>query len=279
MSGGLWTGSDVAEWPVFVINLSSATSRWHTASRQLEQHGIGFERISGVDGPRLSPAEIARVYDAKRNRRIAKAPMAPEEIGCYLSHIRAWQRIGELGLTGAFVLEDDFVAATKLPDVLRSIPALPENWDIIKLHCGSAVHGWKLQPLVPGHDLFELAKVPIRTLGYAVTGRAAALLVEKSVPFARPIDIDHKHWWEAGLKIKGVYPPVLEVDPRYLSTSTIGQARRRWREQATFVERVARGLRHVRDETRYQIGLRRHRLMRVSPQADAGMDVAEPTSK
>jgi len=244
----------------------------------LEHQGFVFERISGVDGARLSTADIADVYDAKRNRRIAKTPMTPEEIGCYLSHIQAWRRIGELGLSGAFILEDDFVAAANLADVLKSIPALAENWDLIKLHCGSVVHGWKLQPLVPGHDLFEFTKVPIRTLGYAITDRAAARLVERSVPFARPIDIDHKHWWELGVRIMGVYPPVLEVDHRYLSTSTIGEARRRRREQATFLERVARGVRHIRDETRYQIGIRKHRPIRVPPEAEAETDVVEPTS-
>jgi glycosyl transferase family 25 len=250
-------------WPVYVINLANATSRWDSASSQLKQLDVVFERLPAIDGARLSPSEVSAVYDARRNRRMCKVPMTLEEIGCYLSHVAAWRRIVELSLPGGFVLEDDFIATAAFRSVVATIPSLPSGWDIIKLHSGQAARGRKIETLAAGHNLYEFLRVPIRTLGYAITRQAAARLIETSVPFARPIDIDHKHYWQLGLTIRGVFPSVLEVDPRYIATSTIGQARLRWRRQATLPERIARALRHLRDEARYQIGVCRRRPART----------------
>jgi glycosyl transferase family 25 len=98
-----------ADWPAFVINLENARERWAAASAQLTRLGIAFERLPAVDGTKLSKEQVSRVYDGDRNRQVSKAPMCPEEIGCYLSHIEAWKHIAARGAAGGFVFEDDFL--------------------------------------------------------------------------------------------------------------------------------------------------------------------------
>src|SRR5438477_7156485 len=101
-------------WPAYVINLAANTRRMEDSARQLGAQGIAWRRIDAVDGRALSSAEIARVYDARRNAQSAKHPLVAPEIGCYLSHIAAWRAVAESNAPGGFIFEDDFAADASL---------------------------------------------------------------------------------------------------------------------------------------------------------------------
>ena len=75
--------------PVYVINLDRAPARLAHAERELAGQGIAFRRLRGRR-PDLTDAEIARVYDAARNRGSYHAALQKGEIACFLSHRRAW---------------------------------------------------------------------------------------------------------------------------------------------------------------------------------------------
>jgi glycosyl transferase, family 25 len=250
----------LTDWPIFVITMDGQERRWQSASSQLAAQGLCFDRLPAIAGSALSASDIAAAYDAERNRRVWKTPMTVEEIGCYLSHIAAWTKIAASGVEAGIILEDDFLAAPQLADILRRLPAAATSeWDIIKLHCGPAIEGNLVEPLTPQHGLFALQRVPIRTLGYVISREAAARLAAVSRPFSRPIDIDHKHFWEHDLRIFAVFPSLLDIDPTFLADSTIGDSRKKLRESASTREAIGRGMRHFRDEFRYQIALRRRR--------------------
>ena len=68
------------------------------AARQLAGHGIEFQRIEAVDGRSLPDSEIDAVYDKAANLRRMRYDLIRPEIGCYLSHVEAWRRIGGGGV-------------------------------------------------------------------------------------------------------------------------------------------------------------------------------------
>src|SRR5262245_50482176 len=122
-------------WPVYVINLAADTRRMGDSACQLDAQGIPWRRIDAVDGRALSGAEIARVYDARRNAQHAKHPLVAPEIGCYLSHIAGWQAVAAGAAAGGFIFEDDFAANDALARVLDllSTDAARGDWDMVKL--------------------------------------------------------------------------------------------------------------------------------------------------
>src|SRR5256885_4141319 len=105
-------------WPAYVFNRAGNTRRMEGSARQLGAQGIAWRRMDAVDGRALSNAEIARVYDARRNARSGKHPLVAPEIGCYLSHIAAWRAVAEGSAPGGFIFEDDFAADASLARVL-----------------------------------------------------------------------------------------------------------------------------------------------------------------
>ena len=90
-----------------VINLPQSTDRLRSLNEQLNAHPyLDVEVIEAVDGRRLSPEETDRAFDSRRFRRHYHRNPRPGEIGCTLSHQKAYRRIKETGVN-TLILEDD----------------------------------------------------------------------------------------------------------------------------------------------------------------------------
>jgi len=262
--------AEAKAWPSFIINLDAAAGRWTSVNRQFERLGIVHERIRAVAPADLARTDLSAVYDEKRNRIVAKRELAREEIGCYLSHIQAWRRIVDSGASGGFVFEDDFISDPALPDIMTSLASGPGDWDIVKLYGPARISGKRLRALTKGFDLLSTGAVPAHCLGYAITASAAARLSVSSLPFARPVDLDHKHWWEQRLTIRLVSPSPLQRDTQHLATSGIEAGRRSKHAPLPAPLRLVRNLRY---QLRYRIALAYHTVL-----ARDGVAAAESVS-
>lgn len=255
-------------WPAYVINLADSTARLEAVTAEMAAQGIGFERIEAVDGRRLPPEEIAAAYDAGRNRREGRHPLVASEIGCYLSHLRAWERIaaGEAG--GGFVFEDDFAARPHLAAVLEALAGDGDEtgdgagdangtggWDMVKLftlHPDVPLSG--ARALLPGVSLGIPYRVPTCLIAYGLTRAAAGRLCARALPFFRPVDEDQKFVWETGLRVALVLPPPVAQGRQETAAGTVGAARRAARRRG-----LGPMLRSLRYGMRYRAALARHR--------------------
>lgn len=248
-------------WPAHVINLAANTLRLAAVSQVLGRLGIGFQRIDAVNGWTLAPAEIARVYDAARNARDGRQPLVAAEIGCYLSHVAAWQRIAAGPAPGGFVFEDDFDAT---PDLARVLAALSADtpgddplagWDMVKLFTlDPGVRLGAARDLCPGVRIGIPYRVPTCLIGYGLTQSAAAHLLARALPFFRPVDEDQKFVWETGLRVALVLPAPVILGDQQTATGTVGRARREGRRGG-----VRQGLHQLRYALHYRLALARHR--------------------
>lgn len=243
-------------WPSYVINLADNTARMDNARAQLEAQGIAFTRVEAVNGWTLPEAEIARVYDAKANAARARHDLVPAEIGCYLSHIKAWRAIAEGEAPGGYIFEDDFDADETLFSGLTALSRDGgSDWDMVKLFTFQPEA--KLvseRPLSPNLRLVVPFRVPTCLIGYGLTKAAAQTLLAQAVPFFRPVDEDQKYYWETGLRVALTLPAPIKVGDQQAVTGTIGKARRDAAQGG--LKRLWRGL---RTQIAYQVALRWHR--------------------
>ena len=246
-------------WPAYVINLMQNTKRFASSAAQLGKQGIPFERINAVNGWTLPESEIARVYDAGANRRRARYPLVPPEIGCYLSHIDAWRRIAMEPAEGGFVFEDDLRAADDLGEVLALLAKDRRDWDMVKL--------FTLNPdpkcvarrrLGSTHEIVVPYRIPSCTIGYGLTRETARRLANLAIPFCRAVDEDHKFFWELGLRVAQVLPGPVTVGDQQTVTGTIGVER--WAvRQAKGASRLIQAYRNFSYQLRYTILLHYYR--------------------
>ena len=198
------------KFKVFLINLDKSTERREKCEAELNKYGIPFERVAGVYGNDVPDEEVERVYDSRQNQRRYKKVLGRGEIGCYLSHIKCWQKIVDDGLDYAVILEDDF----KLNDAFKDFEGLFEqlqDWDYVRLAFSSRnVPICQREPITSVYDLVYYKKVPINTLAQAVSLQGAKKLLENSKCFFRPVDVDMKHYWEKGINVLGIDPPLIK---------------------------------------------------------------------
>lgn len=237
--------------PVYVINLDRSPDRWQNATRQLGDLAIPHARLTAVDGDDLTPDEMRSVVGRKPVLYRWLRELSPSEIGCYLSHRTAWERIAGSGRPGGFVFEDDFVAGPDLFAVMTALSRL--NFYkfpvMIKMYVAEQDAGFRyrtrlamLHPLTDEHWLRLPRRASDGTLAYYISATGAGKLVKKSRAFYRPVDDAVRRVWETGVTVFTVLPPpVLHGD----GPSLIGPGRRTAR--AAVAGEAAYGARHARE--------------------------------
>ncbi|TQV76515.1 glycosyltransferase family 25 protein [Aliikangiella marina] len=240
-----------ARFKVFLINLESSKQRLLNSQQLLKAANVDFERLDAVNGSLLSQSQIDKIYQFNQGAQYYKT-LSKGEIGCYLSHRKAWQKIVTEQLDFAVILEDDFASCGQLGEVIRALENLKYPWDYIKLAEHSrkrnSVFEWQQDHL----SLCIYDKVPARTLAQAVSLTGAKKLLVHSEQITRPIDIDLQHWWEKDLSIFGLSQ--VPVTPNLAIKSEISELGRnksvRLSRAAQFKQRLAFKIKNRRETQR-----------------------------
>jgi glycosyl transferase family 25 len=210
--------------PVYVINLDKDTDRLATVSASLKALGIAFQRLPAIVGaPHLEDPEKVDLARFRSRNRI-KQPRAGE-VGCYLSHVRALEELVANGAPWGVVLEDDAQCLEGLPEVLRELGSV-DDWDIAKLFCFHRGTPITVRRLGNGRSLCVHLTRTTSCAAYAVTRRAAQVLIPRLIPMSQPVDHALDRPWESGLRIRGVRPFVVGLAP-HCAVTTLGKKERR----------------------------------------------------
>ncbi|MEQ8368005.1 MAG: glycosyltransferase family 25 protein [Roseicyclus sp.] len=247
------------DWPIYLINLDTDVARLDQTGAELNDAGIAWRRIPAVNGRALSAAELAQHYDAEAAANHARYPLVPPEIGCYLSHRAAWQALIDSNAEGAVVLEDDLRVVGDLSAVINALKADKGDWDIAKLFSFRPIRFLGSPRALTGSARIGTPhRVPSTTLGYAITLAGARKALAASDRFFRPIDEDHKFFWESGLRIDAVDPSPLAVGTQDTAAGTVSEVRLRANaaEPRTTLQQTWINMRY---QLRYRIGLWRAR--------------------
>lgn len=197
--------------PIYVINLAAAADRLAHAESELTRQGLALRRLPAVEARGLDAAALTGVFDRERSRRTYHVPMQKGEIACFLSHRLAWQRfLGESDAPFAAILEDDFEMRGNLAALIEAVAAanlLP--WDMIKLWGKRRSIAPTVARLAGGRRLTREPVLSKRTVGQLVSRAGAEKLLATTLPIHRPIDVQLQNWWELGVNILTLTPPVV----------------------------------------------------------------------
>jgi glycosyl transferase family 25 len=164
---------------IFLINLDRSPDRLAFMTAQLEVLGLQAERLPAVDGNNVDPSPHS------------SSGLRPGEIGCFLSHRAAWQRLVASGDTFALVLEDDVRLSQALPDVLDVVTKLGGNAGIFKLDTSGRSIAVDADSVAGGGRIgfARLCSEHTGTAGYILSAEAAAELLTRSSAFFQPVDL------------------------------------------------------------------------------------------
>jgi GR25 family glycosyltransferase involved in LPS biosynthesis len=196
----------------FILHLERATSREATVQSLMASLPVKSEVLAAIDGARLSAEGVEQAYARRRFRPAYPFPLTRTEVGVFLSHRAAWRRIVDDALDFAFIFEDDAqIDASAFAALLEFVTVERRTWDYVLLPAKPIRNG---TPVVSrgGLTLLRPDAPPLRAIAQVVSFAAAKRLLDRTLPFDRPVDTLLQMTWVTGQPVLVASPsPVRDV--------------------------------------------------------------------
>lgn len=184
-----------------VISLIHSQERRQHTHSVLDPLTVDWSFLDAEDGRKLSSPPVE--YKAAKVKRLLGFEMTPSEIGCFLSHKKAWQACVDSNKP-TLVLEDDFQTGDHLLDSVESLLAFPD-WDIARLQALAEVD---FETLKKGakFDIVRNFADPLGATAYLVKPDSARILIETASEIFEPLDHFIENQRYHGLRMVAVKP-------------------------------------------------------------------------
>lgn len=246
----------------FIINLDRSKDRLITFEERIL--ALGFEKVSGnplrwqkgtieierlpsVEGKKLSFEEIER-YRAPHDSAFwdwTTHQLTLSEIGCYLSHYHAWEKVINEKLAHAFILEDDMIFSPDILEFLADESWIPQDADFVKLDFlpVDQSHRFAVSAPIAMKNGREVVFSIGRTYGagcYILTNKVAQQAIDASDALRLPVDLflfDARYEFAPNYKMYCVFPALAIADMQL--ESTIGS--QRYKDPLTLKQHCLKG--------------------------------------
>jgi glycosyl transferase, family 25 len=179
----------------YILHLERAISRAANAQTLKGSLPIESEIIAAVDGAGLSPRELDEAYARRRFRPRYPFPLTATEVGVFLSHRAAWRRIVDDRLDFAAIFEDDAqVDPAPFAALMEFVAAERSAWDYVLMPAAPIRGGMAVARRDP-LALLRPDAPPLRAIGQIVSRAAAERLLDRTLPFDRPVDTFLQMTW------------------------------------------------------------------------------------
>lgn len=192
---------------VLVISLERSIDRRARVQQELKNFSLEWEFLNAVDGFVLKV--LPKSYDQSKVKRLQGYELTPGEIGCYLSHMRAWEKCVEQNKT-MLVLEDDFVINGDLSNVFESLAQMDQKWSLVRLAALYDVQH-RVIDRCDGVELLQNKGDPVGAAAYVIKPSAAAQLIKHSSAIYEPVDHYLEHYGKHGVRMLAVKPYPISI--------------------------------------------------------------------
>ena len=174
--------------------------------------GLGYEIWPAVDAEVLTEEQRA-FADQERRHRAGLHPISAGSLANTLTHYAVMEDLVNNGPEVMAVFEDDARFDSALPRVLVALKLKQGSFDIVKLQRRNL-----RRPFVPTFRLDQEHRIgrvrfsDYGSEGFVITREAARHLLERSPRMFRDFDHALSYFWENGLNVFYVDPPVVWED-------------------------------------------------------------------
>jgi glycosyl transferase family 25 len=185
----------------YIINLEDNKDRFISASSQLDQINIQFERIQAYDGRKLAINDFP-LYNSKKAKSYMGRDLVGGEIGCYMSHLKCAKTFIDSSADYAVILEDDFKLNSNLEIIIPKIIHWLENyytasWSLInigneKIKFHTPIN--KFTSTDSAKTLCNAFYFPMTTTGLIWNRDGAQEFIHQSKEIFAPVDNFFRYW-------------------------------------------------------------------------------------
>ena len=191
----------------FIIHLARAEKRKPQVDLLTTQLPMPVHVLDAVDGSALEARQIEAVYRRELHRPHYPFALRTAEIGCFLSHRKAWKAIVDRGLDAGLIVEDDVeLDADRFGQVLAAALKAVQPTDFIRFPYRRYTDRGLRTAIGDGGALVEPSFVGLG-MQMQLVGRQAAIEFLKSTEvFDRPVDTMIQMRWLTQARILAAKP-------------------------------------------------------------------------
>jgi glycosyl transferase, family 25 len=194
-----------------VISLLRSPRRREKARSELSKTNLNWSFLDAVDGSNLQtpPPE----YQPRKVKRLLGFEMTPNEIGCFLSHKKAWQLCLESN-QATLIFEDDFILLPHFERALELLFTEFHDWQLIRLQSlANSPH--VIIRMIGDISIVKNLSDPIGATAYILKPAAAKILIEHAKDIYEPLDhfLEHKKKHDVEMFAVKPYPVDISKAP------------------------------------------------------------------
>jgi glycosyl transferase family 25 len=195
--------------PVLAINLDRSKDRWDRLISCASSLGIPIERVPALDGNSVHPDRRTELDTRRFELWHGRRPKG-SEYGCYMSHMRALDRIIGENWPHAVIIEDDADFLDCFQRRIESLARFP--LDVVKLYNHRTV-GFIAKGRTDAGDVFgRCIQGPLgSSMAYLVSRRGALTLRKHALPMFLPFDIALERAWSYGINLHITKEPLIRT--------------------------------------------------------------------
>ena len=237
----------------FIIHLKRAELRKPQVERLTAALPLPVNVVDAVDGLALADGQIDAVYRRHLHRPGYPFELRKAEIGCFLSHRKAWQAILDRGLDAGLIVEDDVEPDEKLFAPALALAMLTiRPGDYIRFPYRGHTDGGAEVAKAGEVTLVEPAHLGAGMQMQLVGRQAATELLKATEAFDRPVDTTIQMRWLVKIRILAVRPPavrqighllggtIVQKKAKPLSEVLLREVKRAWYRLALRVAAISR---------------------------------------
>ncbi|BDW10219.1 lipooligosaccharide biosynthesis protein LpsA [Polynucleobacter sp. SHI8] len=175
---------------------------------------MDWEFLDATDGYQYQPS--VKEYNSKKVQKLQGYQITSAEIGCFVSHRRAWE-LCVLEHRPTLILEDDFVLLSTFMDALQLIFSSKTPWEALRIQ-GLQGTGHSVIENMGNFDIVKNNADPIGLAAYILKPEGAKKLITNAQEIYEPVDHYFEHLKKHHLVVYALKPYIVEVS---LAPSTI----------------------------------------------------------
>ena len=191
------------------ISLARAQARRDNLLRQSKALGLQLEFHQALDG-RCLGLEHYSMVDRETRRKMGLWPQTDGCIANWFSQRQVMQQIVNSGPEMIAIFEDDATLQPQLLEVLAALESKPFDFDVVKLNRRSLKRPFiPCERLTSTHMAGRVRYSDYGNEGYVITRDAARHFLKNTKQMMWEIDQVLPRFWESGLNVYYVDPPVV----------------------------------------------------------------------
>ena len=190
-----------------VISLQRSPQRREKARSELSRTNLNWSFLDAVDGSQLQ--NIPPEYQPRKVKRLLGFDMTANEIGCFLSHKKAWETCVR-NHQPTLIFEDDFILLPHFEKTLQLLLTEFHDWQLIRLQALAKTQH-DIVKTIGDISIVKNHEDPLGATAYIIKPEAAKILVQQSKDIYEPLDHFLEHRSKHGVEMLAVNPYPVDI--------------------------------------------------------------------